>query len=419
MKPFLIPGYVYYYEKDNDIFVTSKLHQDIVKLNVPEIKTEFINLYKNKETCTLSTPLTELLHQEGFLLTKEELNAAMKKLYQQLEGILAATIMPTEGCNFRCLYCYESHTPVSMTRRTLDQIQNYLLVQIPKFKRINISWFGGEPTLCKDVVLETNDMIKKQCGVYGNIFTSSMTTNGYLLDLNNFKEYLDCGITEYQITLDGRKHDHTRPHVLGSGTLQKILENLDAISALPQEQYQFKIILRHNLMPDDIDYTWYDDLYKRFKGDERFCVFFHSIDDWGGENVSSLHLLSDNEKAELIKKHINYVKSIGMPCENEKSGPFSKICYASYPHSMVFRSKGQIEKCTVCLGHPENLIGSVTEDGVIIDDSANAKWGFSDLKQECCSCKNLSDCLNLPCKRKTLVEKNNDLHCHQKIYNLY
>ena len=53
MKPFLIPGYVYYYEKDNDIFVTSKLHQDIVKLNVPEIKTEFINLYKNKETCTL------------------------------------------------------------------------------------------------------------------------------------------------------------------------------------------------------------------------------------------------------------------------------------------------------------------------------------------------------------------------------
>ena len=54
----------------------------------------------------------------------------------------------------------------------------------------------------------------------------------------------------------------------------------------------------------------------------------------------------------------------------EVVAPLSRICYASYPHSMVFRADGTIEKCTVALNHPKNRIGYVdAELGVVLDES--------------------------------------------------
>ncbi len=62
---------------------------------------------------------------------------------------------------------------------------------------------------------------------------------------------------------------------------------------------------------------------------------------------------------ELVSQHIAYLDHIGLQHTNQTQGIFSGICYASYPHSMVFRADGKIEKCTVALDHPKNLLGWV------------------------------------------------------------
>ena len=285
---YILPGYTTFYEENGAIFVTSKLLQNKVKISDPEFQEEFRSIVRCGGCPEISTPLTQFLHEQKLLANEAEITQMLNQAKKLLNDILLIAIMPTEGCNLRCPYCYKDHAAISMRRETLDQIQAYIAGQAPHFKTIQINWFGGEPTLCKDVVLETANLVQSLQAVHAFQYNSNMTTNGYLLDMETFQQLYNAGITSYQITLDGWNHDKTRPHVSGKDTLQKILDNLMAISALPKERYSFSIVLRHNILNNDRDYSWYDHLYKLFGADDRFSILVHPVGDWGGESVHSL-----------------------------------------------------------------------------------------------------------------------------------
>ena len=315
------------------------------------------------------------------------------------------TIAPTSNCNFRCPYCYEDHHAVSMTRDTLDRIEEYITAQAPRYKQVILAWFGGEPTLCKDTVLEVSNIVQNLQKQYGFHYAANMTTNGYLLNDKLFRQFYQAGITSYQITIDGWNHDKTRPHVSGKGTLQTIINNLASLSKLPPTEYSFHITLRHNILADDEDYSWYDYLYRLFGHDKRFAVLVRAVGDWGGEGVHSLSILHQDTKDVLVAKHVAYLDKIGMSCHNHRNGALAQVCYASYPHSMVFRANGKIGKCTVALDHPQNQLGWVDpEKGIVIDPEVNCRWSFSDLKPECRSCRNVLRCMNMQCKKSEIID---------------
>ena len=377
------------------------------------MQKEFINLTRCGGCAELNTPLTRYLHEQELLVTEEELDHALHQVRSLLDNIFMVTLMPTEGCNFRCPYCYEDHHAVSMTRDTLDRIEEYITAQAPRYKQVILAWFGGEPTLCKDTVLEVSELVQnlqKQCGFQ---YAANMTTNGYLLDEKLFRQFYQAGITSYQITLDGWNHDKTRPHVSGKGTLQTIIENLMELSKLSPEEYPFHITLRHNILAGDEDYTWYDHLHRLFGQDKRFDILVRAVGNWGGETVHTLSLLYQDTADTLIAKHVSYLDKIGMPCQNHQTGLFSQVCYASYPNSVVFRADGRIGKCTVALDHPKNQLGWVDpEKGVVIDPEVNRQWSFSDLKPACRRCKNVLQCMNMRCKKSEII--NNKTSC---LYN--
>lgn len=402
---YIMPGYVEYYEEGGALYIMSNLLQNKVKITEKPLQEEFYAIVRCGGCPDISTPLTRFLHEQELLLNSEEITQTLKEAVSILNDTLLLTIMPTEGCNFRCPYCYEDHTPISMTRAVLDRIQEYITEQAPRFKFLQINWFGGEPTLCKDVVLETAYMAQDLAQKHGFLYNSSITTNGYLLDLNTFQQLCAAGIMHYQITLDGWNHDQTRPHVSGRGTLQTILENLTAISALPEE-YQFQIILRHNILAGDRDLSWYDHLYKFFGADNRFHVIVRAVGNWGGESVKSLDLLEDGQRSQILLEHVAYLDKIGFQKGDKRDGPFSKICYASYPRGFVFRPSGKIEKCTIALDHPKNMVGYVDPDkGVVINDEANRLWSTFDLKPECHTCPDVLKCLNMKCKKPAIIDE--------------
>lgn len=398
---YILPGYVEYYEEDGAIYITSNLLQNKVKITEKQLQEEFYAIVRCGGCPDISTPLTRFLHEQELLLNSEEITRTLKEAVSILNDTLLLTIMPTEGCNFRCPYCYEDHAPISMRRAVLDRIHEYIAEQAPRFKFLQIGWFGGEPTLCKDTILETSELIHSLQRKNSFLYSAAMTTNGYLLNAENFKEYYAAGITNYQITLDGWNHDQTRPHVSGRGTLQTILENLTAISALPEE-YQFQIILRHNILAGDRDFSWYDHLYKLFGADKRFTVMVRAVGNWGGESVKSLDLLEEEQQEQLLSEHTAYLNKVGMQGGGQDA-PFSGICYASYPHGFVFRPSGKIEKCTIALDHPKNMVGYVDPDkGVVIRDEANRQWCTFDLKSECQGCPDVLKCFNMRCKRHVM-----------------
>lgn len=324
--------------------------------------------------------------------------------------------MPTEGCNFRCTYCYEDHTPISMTQTMIEQLKNFILNQAPHFKHIHISWFGGEPSLCKDTIFDISSSICSLQQQYNFRYTASMTTNGYLLNESNFRQFYAAGIKCYQITLDGHNHDNTRPHLSGKGTLQKIIDNLLEITKLPNNEFDFYIVLRHNILAGDNDLSWYDYLYNLFGSDHRFAVSVRPVNNWGGQNVNDLSLLNGENKIDLTKIHEDYLKRIGMKYDSSEDLLFGRICYAAFPNGYIIRADGKIEKCSVALNHPQNLVGYIDPDnGVVIDNTKNKLWSYSELKSECYICPDILSCLNLQCRRYALVDKQ-DCYCHRATY---
>lgn len=60
---------------------------------------------------------------------------------------VALTILPTRGCNFGCIYCYEQDRPaIMMDERTEDNIVRFLKSN-PNMKRLSVVWYGGEPLI--------------------------------------------------------------------------------------------------------------------------------------------------------------------------------------------------------------------------------------------------------------------------------
>jgi uncharacterized protein len=73
---------------------------------------------------------------------------------------LKLTILPTEKCNFRCEYCYEDFTHGRMSPSTITGIKNSMEMRAPTLSVLEISWFGGEPLLASDIVINISKFAK-------------------------------------------------------------------------------------------------------------------------------------------------------------------------------------------------------------------------------------------------------------------
>lgn len=108
--------------------------------------------------------------------------------------IRAAWFILTENCNLRCKYCFEGQTrDISkyMSRDTAFKGIDFLFDQqkgLEKKEAINVSFFGGEPTLCTDLMLDMLDYGYKKSHETGIPIWFDMITNGTLWndEIENF-----------------------------------------------------------------------------------------------------------------------------------------------------------------------------------------------------------------------------------------
>src|SRR5262245_26459110 len=61
-------------------------------------------------------------------------------------------LLPTEACNFRCVYCYESFAYGRMEPWVVQGVKNLLSNRVANLDQLKISWFGGEPLLALDII---------------------------------------------------------------------------------------------------------------------------------------------------------------------------------------------------------------------------------------------------------------------------
>lgn len=155
---------------------------------------------------------------------------------------LRLILLPTEQCNFRCVYCYEKFERGRMSETTQDAIVEYIQENINRYKGLIVNWFGGEPTEAMDIIENLSLRLIEVCKKNKKAYNAGITTNGYNLTLENFKKLKKFHVTEYQIIIDGLENIHNAQRMMsdGSPTFDVIMKNLFG------NKKQYKIFCNNN-----------------------------------------------------------------------------------------------------------------------------------------------------------------------------
>lgn len=290
-------------------------------------------------------------------------------------AVLHLILLPTEGCNFRCVYCYESFAMSRMPRSVVDGVKELLSTRFSELARLDVSWFGGEPLLASDIVLEVLEHIQGLRETHPETaFSSDVTTNAYRLDTRLLERLVSLGVESFQITLDGtsKQHDLKRKRADGAGTFDAIWANLLAMKA---SETPFAAILRLH-----VDQTNQDDMASlldqcagAFRGDPRFSFFIRPLSRFGGPHDASLRVLAPREADQVIGELRSRARGLGLQVWEKPDQ--ETLCYAARPNSLVVRANGLLNKCTVALQDQRNAVGALRSDGTLsLNKNAMLPW---------------------------------------------
>ncbi len=310
---------------------------------------------------------------------------------------LHLVLMPTEACNFRCVYCYERFQHGRMEPRVVGGLKRLLTRRAAELRQLFLSWFGGEPLLAPDVIddvmLHAGRLRKRHASL---AVVSDITTNGYLLTPARARRLLDLGVTDYQIPFDGPRDWHDRKRVLrgGRGTFDRVWANL---CALREQEGTFHVTIRLHLdrenelaLPEFLDLVALE-----FSGDSRFELFVRPLSRFGGPNDGALATFATDEEARAAVARVKDL-AVARGIRLWREPPGTPICLAARGNSFLVRADGTLNKCTIALEHQANQIGRLHADGTVeIDNSRVRPWLrglFSGVKEELrCPMRGLAD----------------------------
>ncbi|HVT60388.1 MAG TPA: radical SAM protein [Thermoanaerobaculia bacterium] len=287
--------------------------------------------------------------------------------------LLHLILMPTEQCNFRCVYCFEDFSAGEMSRQVIGGVKALLTRRVAGLDLLSLSWFGGEPLLAWPIVEEIQGFAAELTRVHPGVrFIGSMSTNGSLLTPDRFARLLALGLRSFQVSLDGSReaHDSTRRRRSGGGSFAAIWRNLLAMRPSTEA---FDVLLRLHVTRDNQEAIGQllGELARELGGDPRFAVVFKAIRRFGGPHDAQLPVLLPDEEAAVLGRLGARASELGFGNRQDVFARPGMLqgCYAAALGSYVVRSTGELGKCTVALDHPNNRIGKLLPDGTLDIDS--------------------------------------------------
>lgn len=360
------------------------------------------------------------LKKGGFIIpeTLDEVKLIEMKNNEFIFGdnTLNVTIIPTNDCNFKCIYCYETPDPYRMSFDTETRIIKFLEREIPHCKQLRLSWFGGEPLLCGDQVIRISQAANNICKKYKKPMLGAISTNGYCLEVPIFRELIKNRILDFQICVDGpeRFHNNTRPHKTTDDSYKKIIQNLIDIKNQVHSS-SYKIGIRCNVTPAVENHMneHIEELSKFFGNDRRFYLTYQCVRNWGGERISKQQIVYDEqviyEKLYKLSREKNMYSADGL-----SFAPFIG-CDAKSKKGYLIDPRGRVHKCSLAMFNKDtediNNIGELDNEGrALIDESKLAQWlvGSSKYNDKCPKCFMFPYCITAICPyNKVFLNRDN------------
>ncbi len=202
-----LSGFVFPFEKEGTVLLKHTLTKQVLRLSAEE--------WSALRNGTLSAEARDELVKYRFLVEEDYSEVSQYRLVYSIlrtmektePGIDCYTILPTTGCNARCVYCYEEGwQSKTMSPETADAVADFIL-RTKREGEIRLSWFGGEP-LCGA------GLISRICGRLqdaGVMYYSTMITNGTLMTPELVREAKELwNLRRVQLSMDGARADYER-----------------------------------------------------------------------------------------------------------------------------------------------------------------------------------------------------------------
>lgn len=299
----------------------------------------------------LDAELFEYLYKRGYVVDcdKDELAEVGRRHEFRKNGGSGqynVVLQMNKICNFACSYCYQGDKDAAevISHETLDKIASYITKDLAAAKRVIVHFFGGEPSLTLDKVYYFADMVKSATNVH-----FAMTTNGYRLEESEMRSLIACGVTKFQITLDGNPEAHNAQRVTRNGepTYARILSNISKLLEHGAERITVRVnVTRKNW--DKLD-KLLDDIaavQSRFPGREIRFSLNEAIDYGTGETAGQDPVFFSSRRefsgflAAIYRKM--RVRGISIPYPS-----INNFCDLIGRNGVIVRSDGGLGRCGV------------------------------------------------------------------------
>ena len=255
---------------------------------------------------------------------------------------LGLTITPTMKCNFKCTYCCECDDAKinDMSMETAEDIIKWVtkMVEVHRYKRVEVQYFGGEPTLKREIFEYLAQNMRDLSQKYNFNLKSYVVTNGYF-EKELIDRMLDWGIKNIQFTIDGLEtaQNSRKPLMTGEGTFDVVYRNF-LYCAKMAERFE-EVNLRINIdESNSADVVPLLDKVKNDVGDVSLVTVDLNETNWRGKKDSEY-----TSVREFIVETNKYAIRQGFKYDFHQ-GHFDSCNYSKI-NNIVIGADGNVYKC--------------------------------------------------------------------------
>jgi uncharacterized protein len=154
-------------------------------------------------------PMLQAMAALGFVVPEEDDEYRRNQIrFQNIKAstdVLRVTIAPTMACNLRCTYCFQQNLARCqfMSPEVEQGVVEFIRRKVKSSQKLVVQWFGGEPLLAFDRILQLSNTFQQICAEGGIEYYAEMLTNGTLMTSRVVDELRAMAIKAIQISLDG------------------------------------------------------------------------------------------------------------------------------------------------------------------------------------------------------------------------
>lgn len=361
--------------KKNQTILFNTLSSGIVVLTANEAK-----MLKKKPLNELDVLNYQSLIDEGFIVPEDRNEYKYLKynefLFQQNfynNKYLSYVIAPTTSCNLRCKYCFENNqnSKVIMNNETITQIVKFILNDVQRFKikRVSVVWFGGEPLLCFNQIIDLGFRLKQELEKNNVDFSTRIITNGILLTKDKTELLVKkCNLTTAQITLDGLEKEYCERKGASPENYKQVIKNIinsaqlidinlrlnvDKLNVSDMQKLAEFLLVEHDLK-------------------DKIKIYFSQLRDYAGVDKSNKIYFNDDEYAKAKLEFDKFLRKININPRKKGIAAIPEYkpmyCALSHANNYAIGPEGELYKCEHYFGIKEKVVGDVWNGLYFNDD---------------------------------------------------